>query len=47
MLLKKMYNLDEETGNRELVFGRGSKPRGIRSIYLSLTLGTAKFNQLD
>ena len=42
-------------GNRALVFGRARKPRmlifisdvEIRDIYLSLTLGTAKFNQLD
>ena len=42
-------------GTRALVFGRARKPRmlifisdvEIRDIYLSLTLGTAKFNQLD
>ena len=52
-MIKKMYSLDEEKG--DLVFGRARKPRmlcyisdvGIRGIYLSLTLGTAKFKQLD
>ena len=49
-----MFNLEEEKKNKEVCFGRARKPRMlcfisdvvIRGIYLSLTLGTAKFKQL-
>ena len=52
-----MYSHVEESiecvlGNREIWFLAGnvvffSDDSGIRGIYLSLTLGTAKFKQLD
>ena len=54
---KKMFNIDEEkkecTWQHEFFFGRARKPRvffsdvGFCGIFLSLTLGTANFKQLD
>ena len=48
--------IESALGNREILFSAGKEGReccisicdvGIRGIYLSLTLGTAKLKQLD
>ena len=56
--IKNMFNLDEEKtecalGNKKLCFWQGKKAENVvflflaSGLYLSLTLGTAKFKQLD